>query len=65
LQHHHGSEKSKDGPGFVTIFAFFAAMMVLQLLFVIFLMPETKGKSLEELDELLGHRKNTQAEIKG
>lgn len=31
------------------IFGFFAGMMVLQLLFVIFLMPETKGRSLEEL----------------
>ena len=35
------------GPGYV--FAFFAFMMVLQLIFVIFMMPETKGKSLEEL----------------
>lgn len=31
------------------IFAFFAGMMVLQLIFSIFLMPETKGLSLEEL----------------
>lgn len=31
------------------VFAFFAFMMVLQLLFVWRLMPETKGKSLEEL----------------
>lgn len=31
------------------IFAFFAVMMGLQLLYVIFLMPETKGKTLEEL----------------
>jgi sugar porter (SP) family MFS transporter len=30
-------------------FAFFAVMMVLQLLFVVKMMPETKGKSLEEL----------------
>lgn len=35
------------------IFWFFAAMMVLQLLFVIFLMPETKGISLEELAKKL------------
>jgi SP family xylose:H+ symportor-like MFS transporter len=34
-----------------TIFGFFAVMMVLQLLFVIFLMPETKGRSLESLAE--------------
>jgi len=32
------------------IFAFFAGFMVLQLLFVLFMMPETKGKSLEELE---------------
>lgn len=37
----------KDNPW--PIFAFFAGMMVLQLLFTIFLMPETKGMSLEEL----------------
>lgn len=35
------------GPG--PVFAFFAFMMVLQLLFVRFMMPETKGVSLEEL----------------
>lgn len=32
------------------IFAFFAFMMVLQLIFVIFMMPETKGLTLEELE---------------
>ncbi|MEJ2320382.1 MAG: sugar porter family MFS transporter [Gemmatimonadales bacterium] len=36
-----------------TIFAFFTAMMCLQLAFVLFLMPETKGKSLEFLAEHL------------
>lgn len=35
------------------IFWFFAAMMVLQLLFVMFLMPETKGVSLEDLAKKL------------
>ena len=35
------------------VFAFFALMMVLQLLFVIFMMPETKGISLEELEKKL------------
>ncbi len=35
------------------IFAFFAGMMVLQLLWTIFFMPETKGKSLEELERQL------------
>jgi MFS family permease len=32
------------------IFAFFAGFMVLQLLFVLILMPETKGKSLEQIE---------------
>jgi sugar porter (SP) family MFS transporter len=36
-----------------SIFAFFAVMMVLQLLFVLFLMPETRGRSLESLAEEL------------
>lgn len=35
------------------IFIFFAFMMVLQLLFVRFMMPETKGVSLEELSKRL------------
>lgn len=35
------------------VFLFFAFMMVLQLLFTWKVMPETKGKSLEELEELL------------
>jgi len=46
---------STIGPGYV--FAFFAFMMVLQLLFVIFMMPETKGKTLEELGEELSLKK--------
>ncbi|WP_439132570.1 sugar porter family MFS transporter [Polaribacter sp.] len=33
------------------VFLFFAIMMVLQLLFVAFMMPETKGLSLEELTQ--------------
>ncbi len=36
-----------------TVFAFFAFCMVLQLLFVRFMMPETKGVSLEELQQKL------------
>jgi len=36
-----------------TVFAFFAFMMVLQLLFVKFIMPETKGVPLEELEKIL------------
>ena len=36
--------------GGAKIFAFFAAMMVLQLLFVWRLMPETKGVALEDMD---------------
>jgi len=39
------------GPG--TVFAIFAFMMVLQLLFVKFIMPETKGVPLEELEKIL------------
>lgn len=36
------------------IFLFFSAMMVLQLLWVAFMMPETKGISLEDLAKKLG-----------
>ncbi|WP_163400052.1 sugar porter family MFS transporter [Flavobacterium fluviatile] len=39
------------GPG--VVFLVFAMMMVLQLLFVAFMMPETKGKTLEELEEIM------------
>jgi len=42
-----------------TIFGFFTAMMVLQLLFVLFLMPETKGKSLEYLAEHLSEHEHS------
>lgn len=38
----------KDNPW--PIFAFFAVFMIFQLLFVLFMMPETKGKSLEQLE---------------
>ena len=44
----------KDNPW--PIFIFFACMMVLQLLWVIFMMPETKGISLEELGKLLSRK---------
>tara|TARA_R110002020_G_scaffold117489_1_gene268691 strand:- start:12 stop:1343 length:1332 start_codon:yes stop_codon:yes gene_type:complete len=37
------------GPGY--IFSFFAVMMVWQLLWVMFRMPETKGRSLEEIHQ--------------
>lgn len=43
------------GPG--PVFAFFAFMMVLQLLFVYFIMPETKGISLEQLSQKLSGKK--------
>ncbi|MEO0528427.1 MAG: sugar porter family MFS transporter [Bacteroidota bacterium] len=46
----------KDNPW--PIFMFFAGMMVLQLLFVLFMMPETKGVSLEELSKKLSAKKN-------
>ncbi|MEY3498650.1 MAG: hypothetical protein RL308_319 [Bacteroidota bacterium] len=42
---------STVGPG--VVFMFFAVMMVFQLLFVRFMMPETKGISLEELSKNL------------
>jgi len=42
---------SLSNPGIV--FFFFSGMMVLQLLFVIFMMPETKGKTLEELQKII------------
>jgi hypothetical protein len=40
------------GPG--VVFLFFAFMMVLQLLFVWKIMPETKGKSLEQIEIDMG-----------
>jgi len=45
---------TRFGPG--NVFLFFTAMMVLQLLFVWRVMPETKGVSLEELEEQLTNR---------
>ena len=42
---------STVGPG--VVFLFFALMMVFQLLFVRFMMPETKGISLEDLSKKL------------
>jgi sugar porter (SP) family MFS transporter len=41
----------KDNPW--PIFAFFAGMMVLQLIWVVTKMPETKGRSLEEIEKQL------------
>jgi SP family xylose:H+ symportor-like MFS transporter len=48
-----------------TIFAFFAAMMVLQLLFVVILMPETKGRSLESLAEGLSRHEHASFDARG
>ncbi len=45
----------KDNPW--PIFIFFAGMMVVQLLWVAFSMPETKGVSLEELAERMSSKK--------
>ena len=42
----------KDNP--YPIFIFFAFMMVLQLVWVLTKVPETKGKSLEQIQEQLG-----------
>jgi len=44
----------KDNPW--PIFVFFAGMMVLQLLFVLLMMPETKGVSLEELSKKMSSK---------
>ncbi|QNM85362.1 sugar porter family MFS transporter [Polaribacter pectinis] len=44
--------------GASVVFLFFAVMMAIQLLFVIFMMPETKGVSLEELSKKLIKNKN-------
>jgi sugar porter (SP) family MFS transporter len=38
------------------LFAFFGFMMFLQLLFTLFMMPETKGVSLEDLEKKLLHK---------
>ncbi len=42
--------------GAAPVFAFFAFMMVLQLAFVRYMMPETKGVSLEELSKSLTNK---------
>jgi predicted MFS family arabinose efflux permease len=44
--------------GTTKVFTFFCVMMVFQLLWVYFKMPETKGKSLEELSESLSSNEN-------
>jgi MFS transporter, SP family, arabinose:H+ symporter len=41
--------------GGAPIFIFFAVMMVCQLLYVWFMMPETKGVALEDMDRMIGH----------
>jgi hypothetical protein len=47
------SEKGIFAANPYPIFVFFAAFMVLQLMFALFIMPETKGVSLEHLQEEL------------
>jgi len=49
LDKDHGIFKENPWP----IFAFFAGMMMLQLIWVLTKMPETKGVSLEELERKL------------
>ena len=41
--------------GGTPIFIFFAIMMICQLLYVWFMMPETKGVALEDMDVRVGH----------
>lgn len=43
--------------GAAVVFLFFSIMMIFQLLFVHFLMPETKGVSLEDISKKLVNRK--------
>nr|WP_262494847.1 sugar porter family MFS transporter [Flavobacterium branchiophilum] len=45
--------------GTTTVFAIFCIMMVFQLLWVFFKMPETKGRTLEELSESLSNSDKT------
>lgn len=45
--------------GASTVFAIFTAMMVLQLVWVLAVMPETKGVSLEDLSKSLGKYERT------
>lgn len=56
LDGQHGVFKNNPWP----IFAFFSVIMVLQLIWVLTKMPETKGASLEELEIKLTARKSTQ-----
>lgn len=49
--------------GVGNVFAFFAFMMVFQLLFVIFMMPETKGISLEEMNSNINKTDNYKLEV--
>jgi hypothetical protein len=49
LDKDHGIFKDNPWP----IFTFFAFMMVLQLIWVLTKMPETKGVSLEDLEKRL------------
>jgi MFS family permease len=47
-------ESGKNGTGAYYSFVFFAIMMVLQLIFIWRVMPETKGRTLEEIQKDLG-----------
>ncbi|UAB84133.1 sugar porter family MFS transporter [Zunongwangia sp. SCSIO 43204] len=49
--------------GAAAVFTFFALMMVLQLIFVKIFMPETKGKSLEDLEEDLNMIQTTKFKL--
>jgi MFS transporter, SP family, arabinose:H+ symporter len=46
-------------------FAVFAAMMFLQFFVVLFLYPETKGRSLEQIQTQLGLNQETRHEVRG
>ena len=49
------AEYARKGFGELVAVAFFALMMLLQLLFAWKMMPETKGVSLEKMDQTIGH----------
>lgn len=48
--------------GFNNLFLFFGVMSLLSMVYVYFLVPETKGKTLKEIGEMF--RKNTLLEVK-
>ena len=44
------------------VFGFFCVMMAIQLLWVLFIVPETKGVRLEDIEQALGITKSSRAD---